>query len=238
MALSPRIEPGRYTIRFFIEVPRDSAVSLATLTTQFMEGIANPSTISRVESMKVELLRHRYPASWVLSGAFVATVSAAIPEGLLGTQLLTIARRTYPNAKAYRDISVFGVAAYAAPVMVPLLIPATIGYGILRAISPSTAANVGQSVWPEVVITSVRPPSANPQPEVAGSALGTLAAAATDRDSTDPARTGVIGAQVAGDAARQTREAFTLSTGSIIAIVAVSSAVAIGAGYLIVRKVL
>lgn len=245
MTLSPPIPVGRWSLRFMADIDRDSAINLAAVANSVSNlAIPNLAVIGRA---RVEVIQHRGAIPWVLTGVIDVSVSegrdaisTGIREDVIGADILARLRAAAPNAnvRPYRDLSLVSAAPLAAPVVVPLLAPLAIGIAAMRHIAPNTAARVAERAFPTKIVTEVLPFRPNTQPESSSSTVGALASAASRRVSEDPTREGVIGATAVGDAARQVREATTLSTGATIAIVAASVAVTGVAIYLIARKVL
>lgn len=239
MTLSPQIQPGRWTVKFMMDIDRDSAVNITELARRINSSILIPNT-AVIGNARVEVLQHRGVVPWVISGVVDIECAAVIPADLLGTQILAAASAVAPNAnaRAYRDLSIVAAAPAAAPLMIPFLAPAALLAGAVRAVSPNTANRIAERTFPTKVVTEVLPYRMGVQPDASTSVVGTVASAATRRVSEDRMRDGVVGATAVGDAARQVNEATRLSTGATIAIVAVSVAVTGVAVYFIARKVL
>lgn len=228
------ISPGNYTVRWMLDVRRAPSVQplrLAQVASYAVQPRFGMLQGAAVQPTDAEIVRH--PASDdALTGVIRLRVANTTDTETLG-EAIKAAVRTIPgceNAVAHLSASAAAPAA-AAPALFPLYAVV----GLATRFIPSVRERVSTSLGNVVVqVTPGIDNTARPIPST--NVVGAALSGSSTRESADPARSGSLAGQAARDVTNAVAEASTLSPGAIVAIVAVSSALVVLGGVLIVRR--
>lgn len=229
------IQPGQYTIRWIADsrvAPSLQPLRVAQIAAFALQPRYGTLQGNAPQPTDAEVIRHRVGDD-AITGVVRVSLPNATTTDVLGDAILAALRSNgVPDATAHTSIPVVPQLVPFAPILAPLA-----GLGALAArISPTVRESYSRRVGS--VIVEITPGIDNTaRPLAASNPVSGVLAAASTRESADPARAGNIGASAATDAARAAAAASQLSTGTIVAIVAGATVLTALAVAFVVHKV-
>lgn len=230
MPLSPRFDPGPYTIQWMLDVPRAPTTPPDRYIEAIVASLSQSGNLSGNNPVEVEIVRHRGVPD-TITGILRIQFTVVQPENTVGNAILAAVQSVAPTAVPYRRIS-------GATTVVPAVLSA-IPAAILAAI-PATRNAIYQRFTPEIVINVTPGIVESERPVVSPTFYGARASSISTRESRDPNRTGNVTTTDVQNAVRAAgmavSEATTISTGTAIALSIVGAAILGGLGFVIYKK--